>query len=221
MEAQVPCLTISREWFDHCGCSLIGNAILIEPWTKNAGMSNPTVIHQANKMQYSVNLQRKSLACPVLPSSTKPTKRNFTKTVSASNVRNPHVQAMWEPLRADSYTMQVIKAKLNVLSTICIIDSQNWFEPQRNEDHSPLILKIRPHKQMRRMNSNIHPQVLHPLNSSGYSCKLYSYIFLLIVQLLTGQLLQYVVIIEIDMLLLICSSLNLITLSTSAYPDKI
>ena len=166
MEAQVLCLTISREWFDHCGCSLIGNAILIEPSTKNAGMSNPT-------------------------------------------------------LRADSYTMQVIKAKLNVLSTICIIDSQNWFEPQRNEDRSPPILKIRPHKQMRRMNSNIHPQVLHPLNSSGYSCKFYSYIVLLKVQLLTGQLLQYVVIIEIDMLLLICSSLNLITLSTSAYPDKI
>ena len=66
-------------------------------------------------------------------------------------MRNPHVQAMWEPLRADSYTMQVIKAKLNVLSTICIIDSQNWFEPQRNEVHSPAILKILPHKQMRRM----------------------------------------------------------------------
>ena len=58
---------------------------------------------------------------------------------------------MWERLRADSYTMQVIKAKLNVLSTICIIDSQNWFEPQRNEVHSPPILKILPHKQMRRM----------------------------------------------------------------------
>ena len=76
-------------------------------------------------MQYSLNLQPKTLACPILPSSTRPTKRNFTKTVSASNVQNPHVQAMWEPLRADSYTMQVIKAKLNVLSTICIIDSQN------------------------------------------------------------------------------------------------
>ena len=48
-------------------------------------------------MQYSLNLQPKTLACPILPSSTRPTKRNFTKTVSASNVQNPHVQAMWEP----------------------------------------------------------------------------------------------------------------------------
>ena len=52
MEAQVPCLTISRKWFDHCGCSLIDNTILIEPSTVNAGMPNPTLIHQANKEEF-------------------------------------------------------------------------------------------------------------------------------------------------------------------------